>query len=155
MSATEWDVRFLKLAQEVASWSKDPSTKVGSVIVNAQRQILSLGYNGFPRGVIDDNRLEDRLTKYAMVVHAEANAIVNSTGSLVDSTAYTWPLMPCSTCAGLLIQSGVKRIVSVINDNPRWMDSFNITRNMLKEAEVELHLYDSNCLSFPPTLGRA
>lgn len=155
MSDTEWDIRFLKLAIEVASWSKDPSTKVGSVIVNERRQILSLGYNGFPRGVIDDGRLEDRLTKYAMVVHAEANAIVNSTGSLQGSTAYTWPLMPCSTCAGLLIQAGVKRIVSIVNDNPRWIDSFNITRNMLKEADIELNLYDTDCLSFPQTVGEA
>lgn len=155
MRDIDWDIRFLKLSQEVASWSKDPSTQVGSVIVNAKRQILSIGYNGFPRGVIDDNRLADRLTKYAMVVHAEANAVVNATGSLEGSTAYTWPLMPCSTCAGLLIQSGVNRIVSVINDNPRWIDSFNITKNMLKEAGVQLHLYDPDCVSFPKTVGSA
>ena len=79
---TDWDKRFLELASVVGSWSKDPSTKVGAVIVNENKQIVSMGYNGFPRGVRDDYRLENRETKYNLIVHAEANAIIHAKESL-------------------------------------------------------------------------
>jgi dCMP deaminase len=141
-----WDIRFLRLAKEISTWSKDPSTRVGAVITNERNQILSLGFNGFPRGVNDDDRLHDRTTKLQMVVHAEANALLNASCSLRDSTAYIYPFMPCSNCAGLLIQAGVKRVVSVVNDNPRWQESFNLTRKMFAETEIELVLYDADSI---------
>lgn len=130
----------------MASFSKDPSTRVGCVITNDRNQILSLGFNGFPRGVVDDDRLHDRTTKLRMVVHAEANALLNASCSLRDSIAYIYPFMPCSNCAGLLIQAGVKRVVSIMNDNPRWQESFKLTRKMFAETDVELVLYDADSI---------
>ena len=73
-----WDIRFMRMAHEVASWSKDPSTKVGCVLVK-DRKIISMGYNGFPRLIEDDlNRLIDREVKYEMTVHAEQNAVITA-----------------------------------------------------------------------------
>ena len=107
-----WDQRFLQMAALVATFSKDPSTKVGCVIANDKNQILSLGFNGFPRGAEDDHRLHDRPTKYKMVIHAEENAVLNSTGCLEGSTAYlTHP--PCLHCSGVLRQVGINRVVFV------------------------------------------
>jgi dCMP deaminase len=95
----KWDTRFLDLAALVASWSKDPSTKVGAVIVRPDRTVASLGYNGFPRGVADtESRYEDRETKYQLVVHAEANAIISAGESVKGMTMYG-TLFPCCDCA--------------------------------------------------------
>src|SRR5450759_3287372 len=75
----KWDRRFIELARFVADWSKDPSTKVGAVIVRPDRTVAALGYNGFPRGVLDHSeRYDHRPTKYEMVVHAELNSILNT-----------------------------------------------------------------------------
>jgi len=134
---TDWDERFLQLAQHIAQWSKDPSTKVGAVIVRPNRTIASVGYNGFPRGVNDDERLNDRPYKYAMTVHAEANAILSANERLDGCTLYVTPLSPCSSCASILIQSGIKRIVAYMPHQPEhWADSFAIARTMLDEAGV-------------------
>jgi dCMP deaminase len=138
---TDWNDRFLKLAEHIANWSKDPSTKVGAVIVDDSRRIVSTGYNGFPRGVEDsDLRLQQREIKYEMIVHGEINAIVFANQNLQGCTLYTWPFMPCSRCAGIVIQSGIKTVVTLLNDNPRWQDSFRLTEKMFAEAGVELIL---------------
>ena len=84
----KWDDRFLKLATVIGNWSKDPSTKVGAVIVNDDNKIISTGYNGFPRGIRDDDRLDNRAQKYDLIVHAEAN----STGEVSLLTA-CWDLL--------------------------------------------------------------
>ena len=139
LTPTKWDRRFLDLSQHLSSWSKDPSTQVGAVIVDQDRRIISTGYNGFPRGVDDiDERLTTRAIKYEMIVHAEVNAILFATQSLKGSTLYTWPFMPCSRCAGIVIQSGITRVVAPHCDNPRWADSFELTRRMFNESRVEL-----------------
>jgi len=144
-SQIDWDGRFLNLAELISSWSKDPSTKVGSVIVDDSRRVISVGYNGFPKGVRDlPHRLEDRETKYKFMVHAERNAIIFSKGSLENSTIYTYPFMPCSECAGMVIQSGVKRVVTFFDENPRWVDSFSITKRMFAESGVDLIEYNKN-----------
>ena len=81
----KWDQRYLKLAEEVASWSKDPSRKIGSVAVGSKGQVLAQGYNGFPRGIDDSfSRYYDRERKYELVVHAEMNVIYNATYSGVS-----------------------------------------------------------------------
>lgn len=135
---SDWDDRFLKLAQHIAQWSKDPSTKVGAVIVRPNRTIASVGYNGFPRGVNDDERLNDRPYKYAMTVHAEANAILSANERLDGCTLYVTPLSPCSSCASILIQSGIRRVVAYMPHQPEhWADSFAIARTMLDEAGIE------------------
>jgi dCMP deaminase len=125
------------LAEYVATASKDPSTKVGAVIVDDRRIVLGMGYNGFPRRVRDDvDRYNDRPTKYAMVVHAEANAILNAAASVRGATLYcTWH--PCSACAALIIQAGIVKVVSPPAD-PRWVESATIARTMFEEAEIKL-----------------
>ena len=136
---TDWNRRFLVLAEHIATWSKDPSTKVGAVIVDADRRIISTGYNGFPRDVEDlDQRLNNRDVKYEMIVHGEINAIVFANQSLQGTTLYTWPFMPCSRCAGIVIQSGIRTVVAPYNDNPRWKLSFELTEQMFREAGVRL-----------------
>ena len=136
---TDWNRRFLALAEHIATWSKDPSTKVGAVIVDADRRIISTGYNGFPRDVEDlDQRLNNRDVKYEMIVHGEINAIVFANQNLQGTTLYTWPFMPCSRCAGIVIQSGIRTVVAPYNDNPRWQASFELTEQMFREAGVRL-----------------
>ena len=137
----KWDIRFLELAKHIAGWSKDPSTKVGCVVGGDDRLILSTGFNGFPRWISDDNdRLTDREKKYPLICHAEENAIMHAARigvSLKGSTAYvTWP--PCSRCARSLIQAGIKEVVySTTEEVPeRWLDDFNTSTGMLKEANV-------------------
>ena len=138
---SKWDLRFIGLAQHISTWSKDPSTKVGCVVVGEDREIRSTGFNGFPRGINDDEeRLMDREKKYPMICHAEKNAIMHAARigvSLKDSTAYvTWP--PCSRCARSLIQAGIREIVypetGKIPD--RWIEDFTISDSMLNEAGV-------------------
>ena len=140
MSA-KWDYRFMEMARLVAGWSKDPSTKVGCVIVNPRRQVVSTGYNGFPRGVDDDPaRYADRATKYLMVLHAEQNAVLQAGGDVRGGTAYvTHP--PCAQCAATLIQAGIARIVESPPDTgmaARFLDSFAKSTLMLREAGVEV-----------------
>jgi dCMP deaminase len=135
------DLFFLGLAQYVAQRSKDPSTRVGAVIVRPDRTVASMGYNGFPRGVGDDPvRYRDRGTKYLMVVHAEQNALLTAREPLHGYTCYT-TLHPCGNCAGAIIQSGIKRVVCFGAHNPRLVDSFRAARTMFKEAGVELAIY--------------
>lgn len=134
----KWDSRFLELAKHISSWSKD-STKVGAVIVAPDRSVLSLGYNGLPRGVEDsESRYTDRNLKLSMIVHAEPNAIIASGSDLTGSTIYVWPFMPCSNCAGAIIQAGIRRCVAPKNLVERWQESFKLTRNMFAEAGVLL-----------------
>ena len=142
MVQAEWDLRFLDLAKFIAQWSKDPSTKVGAVIVDNNRRIISTGYNGFPVGIKDiPERLSNREIKYQIIVHAESNALLFATSSLKDCTIYTWPFIPCSTCCGLIIQSGIARVVSINNDNPRWVDNFKLSEGLFKEAGINVTLY--------------
>lgn len=141
---TDWDERFLALAEHVAQWSKDPSTKTGCVIVRPDRTVASVGYNGFPRRVRDsDKRLADRPVKYAMVVHAETNAVLSAYERLDGCTAYVHPWPPCSSCAGILIQAGIHRVVAPAPTDEqleRWGESFGYARIMLDEALVQLDL---------------
>lgn len=140
----KWDSRFMALAEFVASWSKDPNTKVGAVIVDRKKRIKSLGFNGFPQGVEDDNRLTDRSTKNDIVVHAEVNAILFSGGALDDCTLYVWPLPPCSRCAAQIVQAGIKRVVAFTPPglwkltSSSWKGSCSLGAEMLTEAGVEL-----------------
>ena len=141
-----WDLRFLDLAKHISAWSKDPSTQVGAVAVR-DRRILATGYNGFPRGVADlPGRLHDRTEKLMRTVHAEANIVAQAARngvSLDRATVYVWPFLPCSSCGTLLIQSGVKRVVAPDIEIPdRWVDSFEMSRSMFKEAKLELTLMD-------------
>lgn len=137
---TDWSVRFLALADHIAGWSKDPSTKVGCVVVDRDRRILATGYNGFPRGVIDaDHRLTTRPMKHALIVHAEANAVsaaARNGVSLHGSTAYvTHPC--CAQCAALLAQAGVRRVVYKGELRADWAESAVYGQMIFREACVE------------------
>ena len=142
MSA-KWDIRFLNLATHISEWSKDPSTKVGCVVVGPDREIRSTGFNGFPRGIQDsDDRLTNRDLKYPLICHAEENAIMHAARiglALKGCTAYvTWP--PCTRCARSLIQAGVSEIVipSGLEIPDRWRDDFEMSMGLLREAEVTI-----------------
>lgn len=138
MNSTKWDERFIELAKLVGSWSKDPSTQVGAVIVDEKNRIVSVGYNGFPQKISDNDRLNDRDKKYNVIVHAEANAILFANRDLSGCTIYTYPFQPCSSCSGLIIQSGIKRVVTVRTNNDRWRTDFSTAAQMLIEAEVAI-----------------
>lgn len=137
----KWDWRFINLAREYASWSKDPSKKIGAVAVRNKR-VISQGFNGFPKGIEDsEERLSNREIKYKYVIHAEANCLINAAYegvSLDKSTLYVHGLPVCSECAKLVIQSGVKRVVMFCEDvSDKWVDSFKTTEQMFKEASIE------------------
>jgi len=141
-----WDMRFMRMAHEVASWSKDPSTKVGCVLVK-DRKIISMGYNGFPRLIEDDlNRLIDREVKYEMTVHAEQNAVITAALhgiSTAGSTAYV-TFSPCSRCAAVLINAGISTVVvSAADDIPgRWLENFRLAAELLNEAGIGHEIID-------------
>jgi dCMP deaminase len=137
----KWDLRFLELARHISGWSKDPSTQTGAVIVDSDSRVVSTGYNGFARGVVDSSeRLNDRETKYKMVVHCERNAVIFARQDLRDCTLYTWPFMSCGPCAAMMIQAGIKTVVAPPNDNPRWQADFELAKEMFKEAGVAVRL---------------
>lgn len=140
-----WDVRFLRLAREVASWSKDPTTGVGAVIVDNKQRVVSLGYNGFPRGMSDaPTLLEDRESKLALTIHAEENAMLFATRDLDGCTVYTYPVPPCSNCAAKLVQDGVARVVTIQPDpefETRWTKSLMMAQRIYREKQILFRTY--------------
>lgn len=136
----KWDSRFLDLARTVASWSKDPSTQTGAVVVRPDRTVAALGYNGFPRGCDDSDTLyADRETKYARIVHCEMNAILSAREPLHGYTLYTVPFLTCERCAAHVIQAGIRRVVAPAcpeHLRDRWEASFVATRKLYGEAGV-------------------
>lgn len=141
MVNSKWDKYFMGMAEYVSSISKDPSTKVGAVIVREDRTVESMGYNGFPRGVMDQiDRYANRERKYMMVVHAEANAILGARGSVAGMTLYS-TLFPCCECAKLIIQSGIKEVVvPTMDKTERLHESMTVTEIMFREAGVRLRV---------------
>jgi len=137
---SKWDKRFIALASHVAQWSKDPSTKVGAVIVDSNKRIVSIGFNGYPQNIPDDD-LDDRDKKYAKVLHAEMNAMLFAQRNLEGCTIYVWPMPPCSQCASAIIQSGIDsvRTVKATKDMyERWGDKIELTEDMFEDACVDL-----------------
>lgn len=137
----KWKYRFLSLAKHISTFSKDPSTKVGAVIVDRNKRIISLGYNGFPIGVYDlEERYLDRERKLKFIVHAELNAILNSKRSLEDTILFVYPLFPCNECAKAIIQSGIKHVVAYVDSNEAWKESFDYSKIMFDEAGVKYEI---------------
>lgn len=147
----KWDRWFLGLAKYVSSASKDPSTKVGAVLVNDLKQVVGMGYNGFARGIADtDERLNNRELKYKLVVHAEVNAIVQAGHAARNSMLYVFPSFTvppiCHDCCKTAIQAGIKGIVGFIPDEAdervqRWKDSIAISKGMWEEVGLEVRTY--------------
>ena len=137
-----WQARFIGLAREIASWSKDGGTQVGAVIVRPDRTICSVGFNGFPRGVEDGKfAIADRDTKLLRTIHAELNAILSAKEPLNGYSLFVWPFQPCSQCAAAIIQSGIVDVYCSYNDHmahERWSESFKAALQMFDEAEVRV-----------------
>lgn len=139
---SEWGNRYLGLAKEISTWSKDPSRKIGAVAVGEKGQILAQGYNGFPRGILDSaDRYNDRPTKYKYVVHAEMNVVYNATFngvSLNGARLFVYGLPVCSECAKGIIQVGIQSVTifSEVEVPEIWNDSWVTTQSMFEEAGV-------------------
>jgi len=146
-TTNSWNIRYLELAKHISEWSKDPNTKIGAVAIGSKGQILSTGYNGFPRGIKDTpKRLNDRELKLSLVVHAEMNAIYNASYSgisLDGAILYVWGLPVCSDCAKGIIQAGISKVVvsqSCLEKRPHWNESWKKSVAMFKEAGVNVFI---------------
>jgi dCMP deaminase len=133
-----WEEKLMGLANHIATWSKDPKTKVGAVISDPEsNQVIGIGYNGLPRGVADTpERLADKETKLSIIVHAEVNALLNSNGSTYGKTLYTTH-QPCSQCAAKIINAGIKKVYFRYDPyfEKRWG---HVGVDILREAKVEV-----------------
>lgn len=145
-SSDKWSKHWLKVAQVISEPSKDPSTKVGAVIIGASNEVLSTGYNGQCRGADDGvpERLE-RPEKYFHFEHAERNAIYNAARNgikLEGSTIYC-TLLPCMDCARAIVQSGIKKVVTqklTKELNYNWLDHFQRSKELFRECNVEYEI---------------
>lgn len=142
-----WDEYFMGVALLSGKRSKDPSTQVGACIVDQNNKILSVGYNGFPSGCSDDEYPWERSggmlkTKYAYVVHAELNAILNNRGVSLEGSKIYVALFPCNECAKAIIQSGIKEII-YISDKYAETDAVIASKKMLKSAGIKIRRFES------------
>lgn len=132
----------MAVAESVMVLSKDPSTQVGGVALDEDLGVLCVGYNGFARGVKDTpERLNDRSIKYPLTVHAEGNIVAQAARKgirLEGATVVVTSLYPCSNCASLMVQAGVKRIITSRPDNERWVDSNKLADIVFTEAGIEV-----------------
>jgi dCMP deaminase len=144
----KWHKRYIELARNISTWSKDPSRQIGAVAISDSGQVLATGYNGFPRGIEDTpERYENKETKYKLVVHAEMNCIYNATYngvSLEGSSLYIWGLPPCSECAKGMIQVGVRNVYYSYGQQipQKWLESLETTIELFKESGVTLDLIE-------------
>lgn len=162
-SEFNWINMFFEMCEVVSKKSKDPSTKVGCVITGSNNSVISTGFNGFPIGVedslvdfsndkINKSKRYERPEKYSWTAHAEENAIAFAARNGVSTngaTLYVNRMMPCTRCTRLIIQSGIKKIV-VLVDVPeetlkRWKEDNDIAEQMLKEAGVQITVFRKTC----------
>ncbi len=150
----KWNQRFMEMAKLIAGWSKDGSTKVGCVIIGPDKEVRSMGYNGFPRGVNDDiSQRWERPIKYEYVVHAEVNAILNAArnGTNLSQAILYVTMPPCMRCAGAIIQSNIKEVIYMEPEEkkqiPGWRDTLNLSLKMFDEAGVIYKSITTNATS--------
>jgi dCMP deaminase len=137
----KWNLRYFALALEVATWSKDPKRQVGAVCISPDKRNIVVGFNGFAAGIKDSkNRLEDRELKNKLMVHAEANCIVNGTTSLHDWTMHITKA-PCTGCANLMINARINKVVCP-NPGGSWEDDQLFAISLLKEAGIGVEFYE-------------
>lgn len=147
----KWDRRYLDVCRTISEWSKDPSSKLGALVVSDRNRIVGTGYNGFPEGVSDsEDRYNNRELKYELVVHAEVNAILSAGDRARNSTLYVYPgwgsPCMCTGCCKVAIQSGVRRVVGLLRpiDSERfkrWEESLKLSQLMCDEAGIETVTY--------------
>jgi len=145
-SKRNWDKQFMDLTEHYASWSKDRSTGVGAVIVNAENTDIIKGYNGFPRGANDDiDERHDRPTKYIWTEHAERNAIYKAAREGVSTNGCKMYVnyFPCVECSRAIIQAGIKEVIAPKPDleHHKWGESWRIAIEMLEECGVNINFY--------------
>jgi dCMP deaminase len=138
---TNWPIRYIKLAEFISEWSKDPSTQVGAVLFRRDGSIISMGYNGFPRGIKDDPALlTDRHIKLKMTIHAEENAILAAVrnGSTVEGAYLAVTHHPCSTCAAKLSQAGIRHVYYRANQDfeHRWADDIHTAQHIFNQLGI-------------------
>lgn len=141
-SEKRWDLRFMEQASLVSYWSKDPSSKVGAVIVDEKNRVVSQGFNGPPRGVEDSTHVE-RDARLRRTIHAEMNAILFSRKDLTGTTLYCTHT-PCSNCAAVIIQAGISRVVTLPSTPDfarRWESDIREARTMFQQAGVQLEVF--------------
>jgi dCMP deaminase len=146
---SDWDIRFIDLAKFVSEWSKDPSTKVGAVVVARELGAIALGYNGFPAGVEDDQRLNKKRLKNDMIIHAEQNAMLIAGPQAKGASLYVWGKPICARCAVVIIQAGIERIIAIspeteLNRRSKWAMSGRLAMRMFEEVERQVTIYDSS-----------
>ncbi len=142
----DWDETFMQICKVISQRSKDPSTQNGACLVNKKNILVGLGYNGFPRGCSDDKlpwKREGNFCdkKYAFVVHAEENAILNTNANIEGARLYC-TLFPCNECAKIIIQKGIKEIIYE-NDKYHNEDIWKAARKMFKLAKIKCRQYIS------------
>jgi dCMP deaminase len=134
----KWITRFLELAANVASWSKDPSTKVGAVAVNDAKAIVETGFNGLPRGVTDTPERMKRPAKYIWTAHAEENLVAHAARAKLEGTTVYVTHFCCAPCTRMLINAGVKKVVVGPGLTSMPQEQFAAARVMFAEADVEV-----------------
>jgi dCMP deaminase len=136
-----WDKTFFDIIDVIAQRSDDPNTKLGSIISSPTNDIISMGYNGLPRGIKPESHKVNRPTKYCYMGHAEENAILNclrNGSSIPPSSRLYVQMVPCVVCTRMIIQSGIHEVVigNVKSSNPKWREDWKTSRDMLEEAGV-------------------
>lgn len=140
-----WDLFYLDMCKFVSQRSRDPSTKVGAVIVDKNNRPISFGYNGLPQRVKDTpERLNNRDIKLKTIIHAEMNALIFAGKSIADCTLYIFPFLACSNCCSMYIQAGIARVVAPVNTIERWKESLELSKELFNEAGVEVEEIDYN-----------
>ncbi len=143
---TNWDLKFIELSRHIAEWSKDTNRKVGAVIVDNDNIVISMGYNGFPRGCDEtiDSRYE-RPDKYLFTEHSERNAIYHAArhGVTLKGCSMYVTLFPCADCARGIIQAGMTKLIAPMPDveHEIWGNHFKAALTMLEESKIEVILY--------------
>jgi dCMP deaminase len=146
----KWDYRFLRLAREVSTYSKDPSTQVGCVLVSPDRKRVIIGYNGFPEQMEDKPEwLSNREEKYSRIIHGEINAKNNAMCDISGFTQYTWPLCSCDRCMVQMAGAGIARFVAPkmsIENESRWGAAIEKSKSYARDMKL---VFDE--LEFPTT----
>lgn len=147
IGVTKWDIRYLEMARLVSTWSKDPSTQTGAVIVRPNRSVASVGFNGFPRHMCDNNELyHDREEKYSRIVHCEMNALLFVKDQSTEGyTLYTWPFISCDRCFVHMLQAGITRFIApqaTEEQLVRWAVPFAKTKKYAEESGLRVQLIE-------------
>jgi dCMP deaminase len=147
LTPNKWDMRRLALAKFVAEWSKDPKAKVGAVITDYLGRVIALGYNGFAVGIEDSEGRLNSKEKLDMILHAEENAVLIAGERARGGTIYVIGKPTCAHCASVIIQSGLKRVVSPYPNSgskepSKWMELGILATEIFDEASVDVNFHD-------------